>query len=229
MRARDEERQGTTQESMFNFVRYSIGGQSPPVDDLPSEIEILVNVGRRLVPDVLDWNALSDHDRIRDFISKTIPGMNGISHVKEREFTIEGRIKHTPQFNTENAKANLKVLTPPDARPATGKFNLTTFRSEGQFNTIVYDEEDVYRGSTHRNVVFISKEDLDELGIEDGDLVRIVSDFDSIVMEAFEAPIRKGNVAVFFPEGNKIIPPMTDPLSKTPSFKRAEVSIIPAE
>ncbi|RMG21811.1 MAG: histidine kinase [Methanobacteriota archaeon] len=227
VRARDEERQGTTQESMFNYVRYSVGGQSPPISDLPSETEILVDIGRRLVPDVLDWDTLSNHDRIRDFIGKTIPGMQAISNVKEHEFTIEGRILHTPQFNTKNKKAHLKVLAPPDARPPPGKFNLTTFRSEGQFNTIIYDDEDVYRGSTHRNVIFINSKDLLDLGIKDGDLVKVVSDFDSVVVEAFEAPIRRGNVAMFFPEGNKVIPPIIDPLSKTPVFKRAEVAIHP--
>lgn len=229
VRARDEEKQGTTQESMFNYVRYSVGGQPPPVDDLPSETEILIEIGQQVAPNSLDWNGLKSHDKIRDLISQTIPGMEAIANIKDKEFTIAGRIKHTPQFETENRKANLKIVHPPDVRPPSGKFNLTTFRSEGQFNTIVYDDEDVYRGTRHRNVVFINREDLVDLGIEDGDLVQITSDFDSIVVEAVDAPIKKGNVAMFFPEGNRIVPPVIDPLSKTPSFKRTLVTILPAK
>ena len=40
-----------------------------------------------------------------------------------------------------------------------------TVRSEGQFNTVVYEEEDIYRGQERRDVIMISPEDMQRLGL----------------------------------------------------------------
>ncbi len=229
VRTRDEEKQGTTQESMFNFVRYSVGGEKAADEKLPSETEIIIKLATELFGNEggVDWKNMGDHDKIRELIGNIIPGMQQIKNVREHDFTIEGRIRHEPKFSTENGKANLFVLKPRDARPPKGKLNLMTFRSEGQFNTIIYDEEDVYRGSKHRNVVFISKEDLETVGAKNGDWVEIRSEVGRMRVEAVESPIKEGNVGMFFPEGNLLVPPQIDPLSKTPVFKKVLVTIQP--
>jgi len=40
-----------------------------------------------------------------------------------------------------------------------------TVRSEGQFNTVVYDTEDTYRGISGRNVVLMNEKDMATLGL----------------------------------------------------------------
>ena len=40
----------------------------------------------------------------------------------------------------------------PAFAPAAGEFRLMTIRSEGQFNTVVYEDEDLYRGNVRRDV-----------------------------------------------------------------------------
>ncbi|MHA2101034.1 MAG: molybdopterin dinucleotide binding domain-containing protein [Candidatus Kariarchaeaceae archaeon] len=227
MRTRDEDKQVTTQESMFNFVRYSEGGQKPPAEDLPTETQVISNIGRNIFPDEpLSWGDLANHDKIREIISTTVPGMQDVKSVKEKEFTIPGRIYHEPLFSTPNHKANLGVFTPIDTSPKEGEYNLTTFRSEGQFNTIVYDEEDIYRGTTHRNVVFINQLDIDNMGVEDGDLVTVKSSIGEMAAEAVAARIRQGNLAMFYPEANEIMPAVLDPDSRTPAFKQTKVRLI---
>lgn len=47
VRVRDEEKQSTSQESMFNYVRLLKGGQLALGKDLPSESEIFAQVGRK--------------------------------------------------------------------------------------------------------------------------------------------------------------------------------------
>lgn len=226
VRTRDEERQVTTQESMFNFVRYSVGGTKPPAEDLPTEAEIICHIGRTLFgEDPVPWTRFADYEHIRSFIAKVVPGLEEIGKVQEQEFTIPGRIYHVPEFSTHNGKANLAVLRAPDARPVPGTFNLTTFRSEGQFNTIVYDEEDIYRGSTHRDVIFLHPDDVRELGIKDGDQVAVVSEVGQLQLEAVTYDIRRGNAGMFYPEGNALVPGRTDPQSKTPGFKRVQVKV----
>jgi len=227
VRARDEEKQTTSQESMFNFVRLSAGGQKPPADDLPSESEIFVHVGKELFGEnPIAWSKLRDHHEIRKFIAQTVPKMDVIEQLDSgKEFTIRGRIKHTPNFNTENKKANLAIFSVPDARPKGGEFNLMTFRSEGQFNTIVYEDEDLYRGVEHRKVVFMNEKDIASNEFHEGGWVSVESEIGEMAVELIEAPIREGNVAMYYPEANAIVPAMLDPQSKTPAFKRTAVRI----
>ena len=124
---------------MFSYVRISSGGGTAPNAELHSESELLSHLGEALLGNApVPWNRLTDHENIRKFISETIPDLEQLKDIsKGSEFTIPGRIKHKPRFNTPTGKAKLAVLEAPDARPESGKFNLMTFRSEGQFNTIV--------------------------------------------------------------------------------------------
>lgn len=228
VRTRDEESHFTTQESMFNFVRYSEGGAKPPIKDLPSEIEIITRIAGQLFGnDTIEWDSLVDTDKIRDMISQVVPGLERISDVVEEEFTIPGRIYHEKRFSTKTGKAQLEVLSPPDARPSEGKFNLTTFRSEGQFNSIIYEERDLYRGTTHRDVVLMNPEDITNLGIKEGEYVKIRSAAGELKVQVVSYDIRMGNVGMYYPEGNVIVPRELDPQSKTPVFKRIEVTISP--
>lgn len=230
VRARDEEKQCTTQESMFNYVRLSTGGQKSPADDLPSESELFVRIGKEFFSDRgVPWTQLNDHGEIRQFIARTVPNMQPMHQIdKGKEFTIPGRIKHTPNFNTDNGKANLAVLQAPDARPEPGTFNLMTIRSEGQFNTIVYEEEDLYRGVGHRSVVFMNRQDIVANGFTEGERVCIESETGAMNVELVAGPIRSGNVAMYYPEANVVVPAVIDPQSRTPAFKRTAVRIYQA-
>ena len=70
---------------------------------------------------------------------------------------------------------------------------MTTFRSEGQFNTIVYEEEDIYRGVEHRNVIFLSQNDMDRLNIKEGQKVIVKSEAGKMEVEAVEGPMMAGS------------------------------------
>jgi len=230
VRARDEEKQSTSQESMFNYVRLSQGGQVAPAQDLPSESEILTQVGEHLFgDDPVPWSRLQDHHEIRDFISQTVPGMEPIGKLDQgKEFTIPGRLKHTPDFSTDSGRANLAVLPAHDARPKEGQFKLMTMRSEGQFNTIVYEDEDLYRGVAHRSVVFMSRDDIDGSEFSEGDWVWVESEIGKMKVELVEGPIRAGNLAMYYPEANAIVPARVDPQSLTPAFKSVSVRVYSA-
>ena len=225
--ARDEEKQSTSQESMFSFVRLSSGGGIPPDKEIPSESEIITYAGKEILGnEPVPWDSLIDHEKIRSFISRTIPDLSKINDISSgNEFTIPGRVKHEPKFNTPSGKANLAVIIPPDSRPGNDRFNLMTFRSEGQFNTIVYEEEDLYRGVNHRNVLFMSSDDIIEHEFSVGDFVSIESKIGTMKVELVQGSIRSGNVAMYYPEANILIPRSIDPKSKTPSFKRTSVRV----
>lgn len=227
--ARDEERQCTTQESMFNFVRLSDGGAPPSSDDMRSEVEIIATLaGMVLPPGPVEFSRLRDHAAIRAAIAAVVPGYAAIGEIdhSKAEFQIAGRTLHTPAFGTASGKAWASVTPLPDFPLADGEFRLMTLRSEGQFNTVVYDDEDIYRGNERRDVVMMNEADAHTLGLRRDQRVRVVNDTGCMTALVRFAPLPRGNLAMYYPEANVLIPRRIDPLSGTPVFKSTAAKIV---
>lgn len=229
--ARDEESQSTTQESMFNFVRLSDGGGAGPPGELRSEVEVLCALAARLLPPgPFDFESMRNHDEVRRAIARVVPGYEPIAEIgtTKREFQIEGRTFHAPHFATVTGKAGAFVPRSVAFRVAEEEFRLMTFRSEGQFNTVVYEEEDLYRGATRRDAVFMAEADARRLGVSEGDAVTVTSEVGRMRAIVHFLDIREGNLAMYYPEANRLVPRRIDPASGTPAFKSVAVRVIPA-
>jgi molybdopterin-dependent oxidoreductase alpha subunit len=228
--ARDEEKQATTQESMFNFVRMSDGG-IVRLDNVRSEVEIIADIAEGVLgQNGVDFSSFKTHRNIRKAIAHTIPGFEKIGEIDEtkEEFQISGRTFHEPQFETPDGKAHFKVVPIPSLKGGDTEFQLTSVRSEGQFNTIVYEEEDTFRGIDNRWVVMMNADDMIRLDVAENDRVDIHNEtgiMERVKVKSFDIPA--GNAAAFFPEANVLIPTILDPRSKTPGFKSNAVKIIP--
>jgi molybdopterin-dependent oxidoreductase alpha subunit len=229
VQARDEEKQVTTQESMYNFVRISDGGEQR-IEGLRSEVEIIADLGSRLFDaSLLDWQSLREHGEIRKAIAKIIPGYQEIEKAGEtkKEFLVEGRTFHQPNFATDSGRAKMHAVPLPPIESDDG-FTLITVRSEGQFNTVVYDEDDRYRGQERRNVVLMNPDDMTKHGFKENQPVRVSSNTGAMpnqLVRSFD--VARGSVVMYFPEANILIPRHADPKSKTPAFKSAPVRIEP--
>jgi molybdopterin-dependent oxidoreductase alpha subunit len=227
--ARDEEWQPTTQESMFNYVRLSDGGITRLANVRP-EVQILCDFAQKILPNSpIDFAQFKQHDNIRAAIAATIPGMSDLKDIAEtkREFTIQKRLLDQPEFNTDSGKA--KFLVNPSPAKVTNNdypFLLASIRSEGQFNSIIYEESDSYRGTDTRWAVLMNQDDIADLKVQAGTLVNIVSAFgkmQNVKVFAFNVP--RGNVMAYYPEANVLIGTEHDPRSKTPAFKSVAVNI----
>lgn len=226
VRARDEERQGTTQESMFNFVRLSDGGIER-FPQLQSEVELICQLGEILIaPQLFDFSVFRSHERIRQFIGDVVPGFRKLQEIdsSKEEFHIEGRTLHAPAFSTPDAKAHFF------AHPLPGRtedsFYLTSVRSEGQFNSIIYHEYDTYREQQERWVVLMNPQDMAQRGWLTDQKVNLVTATGSmrgVKVKPFD--IRRGNLMTYYPEANVLIGNNIDPRSKTPGFKSVPVSV----
>jgi len=218
--ARDEEPQATTQESMFNFVRISEGGSPAVAGEMRSEVAILADLAERILPEgKFDWSQVRSHARLRRSIADAVPGYAALSEVERREFAVAGRTFHSPEFATPDGRARFAVVPPPEFAPADGELALMTIRSEGQFNTVVYEEEDVYRGNERRDVVMMSSRDARERNLGEGDAVDVVTETGRMTVRVAIVDIRPGNLAMYYPEANAIVPARLDPHSRTPAFK----------
>ena len=85
----------------------------------------------------------------------------------------------------------------------------------------------MFRGVEHRNIIFMSAEDIRSNELQAGNKVIVESSVGRMSVELVQGAVRTGNVAMYFPEANEIVPGKVDPNSKTPSFKRTQVSISP--
>jgi molybdopterin-dependent oxidoreductase alpha subunit len=227
--ARDEEPQKTTQESMFNFVRLSDGGPIR-LHGPRSEVDIITSLAERVLErsTPVDWTSMKEHCTVRQMIAHIIPGFEKIGELDQtkQEFQIAGRTFHEPRFATASGKAQFKVNPLPPLRGAANELRLMTVRSEGQFNTVVYEEADIYRGQERRDVILLNRQDMDRLGLRVNQRVTVrtaVGFLSNILVR--EHDIRAGNALMYFPEANVLVPTRTDPQSKTPAFKSVLISI----
>jgi anaerobic selenocysteine-containing dehydrogenase len=222
--ARDEEPEPTTQESMFNLVRLSDGGPARHVGP-KSEVEVISTLAHGVLENKtpVDWLAMRQTGRIREAIAKIVPGMEQVAEIDrtKQEFHIGGRILHAPKFATPSGRAQLHVPELPEIPGSAGELRLMTVRSEGQFNTVVYEEYDLYRGQDRRDIILMHPDDINRLGFQPEQRVAVKSDageMPNVLIRAFPK-IRAGNALMYYPEANVLVSRKLDPHSKTPAFK----------
>jgi molybdopterin-dependent oxidoreductase alpha subunit len=225
--ARDEEPEPSTQESMFSYIRLSDGGPARHVGPR-AEVAIIADLAARVLGTAgpVDWRQMAHTSTIRREIARIVPGLEQIAEIDQtkKEFSIPGRAIDTPAFPTADGRAHLAVH---DLPPAPEGLQLMTIRSEGQFNTVVYEEEDLYRNQTRRDIVLIHPDDIARFGLVAGGRCRIRSvagEMRGQIVSAFDQ-IRPGCVAMYYPESNVLVPKAADPLSRTPAYKSIAVSI----
>ncbi|MDO3385344.1 FdhF/YdeP family oxidoreductase [Gilvimarinus sp. SDUM040013] len=229
--ARDEEPQSTTQESMFNYVRLSDGGIRR-LDNVRSEVAILAELGQRILTRApFDFSAFKEHQCVREAIAACIPGMEQLAEIDttKQEFSVGGRIKHTPVFSTESGRATFLFRHRAQSQRKDLPYTLASIRSEGQFNSIIYEESDSYRGAESRWSVLLSRHDCKTLKLKRGDRVTVRSargEMVGLAVVPFDLPA--GNLLAYYPEANVLIDTEHDPRSKTPAFKSVPVSVEPA-
>ena len=230
---RDEDPQATTQESMFSYVRLSDGGAAR-YPGPRSEVSLLAELGRRVLgaDGPVNWSDLESHERIRALIADLIPGFEPLADIDRTrgEFHIAGRRLETPRFPTPSGKARFHAIGLPAAPQTAGRqLRLMTVRSEGQFNTVVYEEEDIYRGQERRDVILINPDDMRRLGLTSNQPVTVRSAVGELRRRLVRpCDVRSGNAAMYYPEANVLVPRDVDPQSRTPAFKSVLVELVPA-
>jgi len=230
VRARDEEPEATTQESMFNFVRMSDGGPARYEGPL-GEVQVISAIARRVLGEgsPVDFVELEKHSNLRAAIAAIVPGYEPMSTMDatKKEFHVEGRVRHDAKFTTLTERARFHAPDAPvHAARGPRELSLMTIRSEGQFNTVVYEEEDVYRGVDRRDVIMMAGADIARLGLRIDDRVTVRSEVGEMSdLRVREIAIRAGNAAMYYPEANVLVPARIDPESRTPAFKHVRVTV----
>jgi molybdopterin-dependent oxidoreductase alpha subunit len=189
-------------------------GHEPPISaELRSDTEIIVRVAQATFGDAgpVAWESLLDHDRVRDHISRIVPGFERFNERLYRGHFYLPNAARERLFRTSTGKAKLSVCGLPRHDLAPNELLMTTVRSHDQFNTVVYGLDDRYRGVRGgRRVIFVNPEDLRGLGLRDGQLVDITSHFEAETrtvrrFRAVAYPIARKSAASYFPEANALV------------------------
>lgn len=237
---RDEQRDGpqhVSVEDSMGMVHASRGHLDPPAPDVPSEVEVISQVARRLVPGrtAADWEAMqADYGLIRDHISRVVPGFEDYDRRVVDGFALPNGPRDSRTFATETGTARFTVTPLEVLEVPEGRLLLQTIRSHDQYNTTIYGLDDRYRGiRAGRRVVFAHPDDLADLGFADGDVVDVVSEWDDGERRAegfrlVAYPTAKGTCAAYFPEANVLVPlDSTAEVSQTPTSKSIVVRFDP--
>ena len=103
---------------------------------------------------------------------------------------------------------------------------LGTGRSYGQHNTVVYHNEDKYRGMPHRHCILMNLGDIKKAGLQQHQRVKVkgnAGELDNI--EIIAGAILEGVAFIFYPEANVLFKAKIDPKSGIPAYKRVAVCV----
>ena len=223
-------------ENSMGVVHSSRGTLEPASPHLLSEPEIVARLATATLGEKssIDWNDLvEDYDRIRVLVSRVIPDFEDFNaRVRKPEgFYLPNAVKER-KWQTASGKAHFTVHAATSHSLKSDQFLMMTMRSHDQYNTTIYGLDDRYRGiKNERRVVFLNADDMQEFGLQKGDIVDLVSHYEGeervaprFIVVPYEIPRR--NAATYFPEANVLVPirSVADG-SNTPASKSVIISL----
>jgi anaerobic selenocysteine-containing dehydrogenase len=218
------------------------GRVDPISPKLLSEVSIVTRLARAVLGDKVnvDWAGFEgNYDLIRDHIGHVVKGCANYNQLIRQDggFILPHGPRDSRTFTTDTGKAKITVNELEYIQCPPGRLLLQTMRSHDQFNTTIYSLNDRYRGiKKGRKVIFVHPDDLAALGIDNGELVDVHSEFtDNVdrVVHQFKAvafPTSRGCAAAYFPEANPLVPlDFTAQGSNTPASKSVVVRLEPSK
>ena len=204
---RYEQPGGGTSTSTERMVYFSPEIKGPRMKEARPEWEIYVDLAKRVKPEQSEFIDFKNADEIRAEIAVANPNYDGIQHLKNRgdvfqwggAWLCEDGVCPTP-----DGKGNLIPVEIPELRKPEGHFYVSTRRGK-QFNSMIYGERDPFTDADRYDIL-MNENDCKELKIDEGEAIVAYNKHGSFSGRAKFAPVKEGNIAVHWPEGNTIIP-----------------------
>ncbi len=225
---RYEQAGGGTETTTERRIVFSPEIPGHQVGEARSEWQVFVDVGQRVDPARAELLRFESGDEIRAEIAATVPAYAGIETLRRTGDAVQWGGPHLcpdGRFPTVDGRASFTAVAPQPAPSADGRLRLSTRRGK-QFNTMVLAERDPLTGAA-RDAVFLAAADAARIGVHDGDAVVVHSDHGRLRGRVRVSHLRAGNVQVYFPEGNVLLPMGRRDESGVPDFT-APVDVVPA-
>ena len=194
--------------------------KSESVLGIRTETEIIADIAEQSIErEDLSFECFNKNNDIRISVQELLPELL----MNDGDDSNDANAGH----ETTQCKFMIPTQTSWKIKSRSNSFNLSSVRSEGQFNTMIYDEADVFRNQKSRDVLYMNAKDIKKLGLSNGSIVDVKSETGSLKkVKLAKFDIKPGNVMTYMPEANILIPQNNDERSKTPSFKSVSVTII---
>ena len=217
--------QSVSVEDSTGCMHGSRGRVEPASESLRSEPAIVAALAKAMLPPeraaLAPWDEwVADYAAVRDAIGVTYPEI--FHDFNARMWTPGGFRRPVPashrEWKTPNGRANFitpaTLVSDPDQAPIAGEvLRLFTLRSDSQFNTTIYTEDDRFRGILGgRRVLLVNPADIARLGYNEGDLVDVRGVADDgltrrvrgLRLVAYDVP--PGCIGGYYPECNPLLP-----------------------
>jgi molybdopterin-dependent oxidoreductase alpha subunit len=226
---RYEQPGGGTETTTERRVAFSPEIPGPRIGEARSEWQVLLDLAGRVDPvRAAVLCSFESAQEIRDEIARIVPFYEGVQHLRDTGDAIQwggARLCDGWVFPTPNGRANFVRVQPRERELAEGRFLLSTRRGK-QFNSMVWRAKDPLTGAD-RDALFMAPSDAHGLGLGEGDAVLVRSEVGEVRARVKLATMRPGNLQMFFPEANPVIPTGSrDPVALVPDYN-ATVEVLP--
>jgi molybdopterin-dependent oxidoreductase alpha subunit len=225
---RYEQPGGGTQTTTERRIAFSPEIPGPRPGEARAEWQVYAELARRVDPERAALVSFPDAQAIREEIARVVPFYDGIQDLRATGDQVQWggpRLCDGWVFPTPDGKAHFDHVVPGDPRPPEGRYLLSSRRGK-QFNSMVFGARDPLTGAG-RDALFISPEDAAGLGLAEGAPVLVRSGSGEVRARAHLAPLRPGNLQMFWPECNAVIEAgVRDPVAFVPDYN-AVVELIP--
>jgi molybdopterin-dependent oxidoreductase alpha subunit len=197
---------GVTETSTERRVIFSPYIEGGPCPDARPEGEVMMEIARRVRPELSGRLRFDGTAHIRREIAEVIPQYRGIETLTKAgdQFQYGGRhLCRGGVFPTADGRARFATVTPRIVTVPDGWVQVTTRRGK-QFNSMVQEQSDSLTGA-RRDAIFMSATDVARFGLQSGDEIVLRNDVGELRGRIFTALVKPGSVQVYFPEGNAII------------------------
>ncbi|MBA3307389.1 MAG: FdhF/YdeP family oxidoreductase [Chloroflexi bacterium] len=226
---RYEQPGGGTETTTERRVAFSPEIPGPRIGEARSEWQVLLDLAARVDPvRAAVLCSFESAQEIREEIACVVPYYDGVQHLKQTGDAIQwggARLCEGWVFPTPNGRANFVVVRPRERELPAGRFLLSTRRGK-QFNSMVWRTHDPLTGAD-RDALFMAPSDAQGMGLGEGDTVLVRSASGEVRARIKLSTIRPGNLQMFFPEANPVIPSdRRDPVALVPDYN-ATVEVLP--
>jgi molybdopterin-dependent oxidoreductase alpha subunit len=203
---RYETRGGVTETTTERRVIFSPEIPGRRVGEARPELEVLMDLARRVRPELRDRLTFTGTAAIRDEIARAVPMYDGIQHLHRQGDQFQYGGPHLCagwDFPTADGKAHFSPVALPRREVPEGMFAVTTRRGR-QFNSMVHERRDGVTGAP-RDAVFMCAADAERLALRQGDPVVLRNALGELRGQVFLAPVKAGSLQVHWPEAETII------------------------
>ncbi len=197
---------GVTETSTERRVIFSPHIAGGTTHQARSEGDVMLEVARRVRPDVAERLRFHGMAHIRREIAEIIPHYRGIEALAKAgdQFQYGGaHLCRNGEFPTADGRAGFAPVRPTVVDLPEGCVEVTTRRGK-QFNTMVHEDRDAITGAS-RDAIFMSTEDMARFGLGGGDEIVLRNEVGAYRGRVFMARVKPGSVQVHYPEGNVLI------------------------